>query len=313
VGVDVLLVDGGRLRQTSTMGASWSSSAQRVLMALGLAPGLTLGCMSLSGLDSRATSDDADAAMNDGGTNAAVVDRVDCGSLSDGCGGTDCSTCTSPQTCDGGGTANGCGASGPLAFVQSAQNFMNSSPSITISLSNATHAGDLLIVGTTVNNTTDTVSAISDNMGNAYVSATQKATFTGNETGSSDVWYAKNIAAGVTSVTVQWPNTERGLAYVIEVSGASTTSPLSIGATRNNQASTSSPMAPAVSTSGNAFVVSVINVSNSVCGASPPFTGLPVTNANDLAYAHVTTNGSYGASFAGSNVGQWCATTVAFH
>jgi hypothetical protein len=35
-----------------------------------------------------------------------------CGSLSDGCGGTlSCGSCTSPQTCGGGGTANVCGSS----------------------------------------------------------------------------------------------------------------------------------------------------------------------------------------------------------
>jgi hypothetical protein len=35
---------------------------------------------------------------------------ANCGSLSDGCGGTlDCGTCTAPETCGGGGSANVCG------------------------------------------------------------------------------------------------------------------------------------------------------------------------------------------------------------
>src|SRR5262249_39722584 len=36
-----------------------------------------------------------------------------CGSISDGCGGNlSCGSCTSPQTCGGGGTANVCGSAG---------------------------------------------------------------------------------------------------------------------------------------------------------------------------------------------------------
>jgi hypothetical protein len=41
-----------------------------------------------------------------------AAQNKNCGTISDGCGGTlTCGTCTSPQTCGGGGTANVCGTS----------------------------------------------------------------------------------------------------------------------------------------------------------------------------------------------------------
>jgi hypothetical protein len=75
-----------------------------------------------------------------------------CGSISDGCGGTlSCGTCTSPQTCGGGGTANVCGGSScslspyngthALPGTVQAEDFDNGGASCAYSDTDAANAG----------------------------------------------------------------------------------------------------------------------------------------------------------------------------
>jgi len=73
-----------------------------------------------------------DASLNDGSGCApttCAAQAKNCGTISDGCGGTlTCGTCTGGETCGGGGVANVCGASGDLLSNSNMENWSSGLP-----------------------------------------------------------------------------------------------------------------------------------------------------------------------------------------
>ena len=102
------------------------------------------------------------------------------------------------------------------------------SGSVILSYPLAQTAGNLNIVAVGWNDTTSTVSAVSDSRGNTYTQAGTTTTGTGLR---QAIYYAKNIAAGSNTVTVTF---NQAAAYVdvriLEYSGLDTTSPLDVTA-----------------------------------------------------------------------------------
>lgn len=78
---------------------------------------------------------------------------------------------------------------------------------------------NLLVVAAVRNGSTDSVSSVSDNMGNTYSQASSARGTSSSIT--SDIWYCANAVPGVTTVTVHWGATSITAKFgeVWEVSG----------------------------------------------------------------------------------------------
>src|SRR5580698_2797210 len=135
----------------------------------------------------------------------------------------------------------------------------------------ATGSGHLLVIGWQIGggaNTATTISGITDNSGNVYAEAGAARAIDTAAGSVADIWYAKNVAAGATSIAVTPSSSVTNAGVVIwEFAGASTTAPLDQTAILNNQAATATPAAAAVSASStNEVVVSLAAVADAVTG-----------------------------------------------
>jgi hypothetical protein len=179
----------------------------------------------------------------------------------------------------------------------------------------ATGSGHLIAVALMFNGTTS-VASISDNAGNAYVSASARAVSGSN---SVEIWYAQNSAAGATVVTPNFVSAPTSIEIAIwEVSGV-LSMPLDAANTASGTITLNNTPGPAVTTTkAGDFVVSVLLALNA------PFTGISEGNefTNDFTtfgngWAHITSNsssaGTQQASWSTSSpTGAYCASTVAF-
>ena len=101
------------------------------------------------------------------------------------------------------------GGGGTIAFVQvNAATPQTASASVPVTYPVAQTAGNLNIVAVGWNDTTSTVSSVSDSRGNIY---TQAGTMTTGTALRQAIYYAKNIAAGSNTVTVMF---NQAAAYV---------------------------------------------------------------------------------------------------
>jgi hypothetical protein len=185
---------------------------------------------------------------------------------------------------------------------------------ITNSTIPTTGKGNLIAVALIFNGTTS-VSSISDNAGNTYVSAGARIA---NGPFSVEIWYAQNSIAGASVVTPTF-----GVAPGhLEISTWEESGVLSIPPDGTNTATgtlTTTTLGPAVNTTENgAFVISVIlGVTTSISGIS---TGNEFTNdfkTNGNGWAHITSNASTAGTHQASwsvptPTGKYCASTVAF-
>lgn len=180
----------------------------------------------------------------------------------------------------------------------------------------ATLKGDSIGVALMFNGTTS-VSSISDNAGNTYISAGA-----GVATGpfSVEIWYAQNLVAGATLITPTFAGTEPTNVEITtwEVSGALSLPP-SAANTATGTLTLTNTLGPAVTTpEAGDFIISVIlGINTTVSGIS---TGNEFTNdfkTNGNGWAHITSNaaiaGTHQASWSiPTPTGKYCASTVAF-
>ncbi|MGZ3792763.1 MAG: hypothetical protein ACXVCP_10460 [Bdellovibrio sp.] len=182
-----------------------------------------------------------------------------------------------------------------------------------------TSAGNLLVIPIVYGYNTNSVVSISDNASggsNSYVTANARASYGGAWAGSTEIWYAKNIKAGATSITVTLNGSASADMWVLEVSGMSTTAPLDSAAVTNDavlSGNTTAGSSLTVSNPGE-LVVSVIVLDTSVTGihSGNGFTALGITNGNNAAYRFSPSAGSYGAVWDTSVSGHYCSSTAAF-
>ena len=132
-------------------------------------------------------------------------------------------TLTNGYSCTSGG------GGGSIAFVQvNAATPQSASTSVGVSYPLAQTAGNLNIVAVGWNDTSSTVSSVTDSRGNTYTLAIGPTTGTGLR---QSIYYAKNIAGGSNTVTVTF---NQAAAYVdvrvLEYSGLDTTNPLDVTA-----------------------------------------------------------------------------------
>jgi hypothetical protein len=184
---------------------------------------------------------------------------------------------------------------GAVSFVQ--VNYKTSNPSgssLVVPYPAAQTAGNLNIVVVGWNDTTSTVSSITDTRGNTYTRAVGP---TAGSALTETIYYAKNIAAGSNTVTVTFSKTA---AYpdvrVLEYSGADTTNPLDVTAAAVGTGTTGNSGA-ATTTSANELVFGAGMTFDIYNAAGSGFTNRVITNFGDIAEdKSVTATGTYGAT-----------------
>jgi hypothetical protein len=84
-------------------------------------------------------------------------------------------------------------------------------------------------------------SSMTDNAGNVYVEAGAARSVDSAEADWNDIWYAKNSAAGATSVVITPSASSTGAVVIWEFSGVDGNAPLDQTATLNSQAASATP------------------------------------------------------------------------
>ena len=202
-----------------------------------------------------------------------------------------------------------------IAFVQ--RNFatpQSQQSSVAVTYTGAQTAGNLNVVAVGWNDSTATVSSVTDSKGNIYTRAVGPTTVAGLL--SQSIYYAKNIAAATANtntVTVQF-NVAAQYAdiRILEYSGVDTVSPVDVTSAGTGSSATSS--APAVSTTNaNDLLFAANMVATLTSAAGTGFTSRVITTPNgDIAQDRVVTAiGSYGASAPLSGAGAWIMQMVA--
>jgi hypothetical protein len=187
--------------------------------------------------------------------------------------------------------------------------------SVAVKFSAAQLAGDLNVVAVGWNDSTSTVSSVTDTVGNTYTRAVGPTTVSG--AASQSIYYAKNIAAasaGANTVTVafstaaQYPDVR-----ILEYSGADQANPVDVTAAGNGNSATSS--SGAVTTTNPIDLLFGANlVLTSTTGPGAGFTTRLLTSPDaDIAEDElVTTTGSYTATATLSASSSWIMQMVAF-
>jgi hypothetical protein len=204
------------------------------------------------------------------------------------------------------------GGGGPIAFVQvKSATPQTASASVAVTFTTAQTLGNLNVVVVGWNDTTSTISAVTDSRGNTYTLAIGPTTGT---VLSQSIYYAKNIAAGTNTVTVTF---NKAAAFVdiraLEYSGLSTTSPLDQTAGAVGSGTTASSGA-ATTTSANELIFGAGMTANVFTGAGTGFTSRIITTPDaDIAEdSTVAATGSYSATAANKS-SSWVMQMVTFH
>ncbi|MGH8277325.1 MAG: fibronectin type III domain-containing protein, partial [Steroidobacteraceae bacterium] len=175
-------------------------------------------------------------------------------------------------------------------------------------------SGDLNVVVVGWNDSTRTVSSVTDTAGNAYSLAAGPTVQSG--TATQAIYYARNIsgaAAGANTVTVSFNG---AAAYpdirILEYSGLDATNPLDVTAAAMGSG-TSSSSGAATTSSANDLIIGANLVQSITTGPGAGFTNRVITAPDgDIAEDRVvTTTGSYTAS-AATTSGQWIMQMAAF-
>ena len=185
---------------------------------------------------------------------------------------------------------------GPITFVQvKAATPQTHSASVAVTYTVAQTAGNLNIVAVGWNDTTSTVTGVTDTRGNTYTLAIGPTTGTGLR---QSIYYAKNIAAGSNTVTVTF---NQAAAFVdiraLEYSGLDTANPLDETAGAAGSGTTASSGA-ATTTAANELIFGAGMTASAFTKAGTGFTLRTITSPDaDIAEDQITTaTGSYSAT-----------------
>ena len=185
---------------------------------------------------------------------------------------------------------------GPIRFVQvKAATPQTASASVAVTFTTAQTAGNLNIVAVGWNDTTSTVSGISDSRGNSYALALGPTSGTGLR---QSIYYAKNIVGGSNTVTVTFNQAAAFVdVRVLEYSGLDTVSPLdkTAGAAGSG---TSASSGAATTTSANELIFGAGMTTTHFTGAGSGFISriITVPDADIAEDQTVSSTGSYSAT-----------------
>lgn len=199
-----------------------------------------------------------------------------------------------------------------ISFMQvAAATPQSSSAAVPVAYPQAEIAGDLNIVVAGWNDTTSSVSSVTDTLGNTYTLAVGPTTASGLR---QSIYYAKNIKGGSNTVTVSF---NQAAAYpdirVLEYAGADTANPLDVTAAAVG-ASTTANSGSATTTAANDLIFAADTIST---GTPQPGAGFAArvitTHDSDLAEDEIApTPGTYTATAPVSPSGQWVMQMAAF-
>jgi hypothetical protein len=203
-----------------------------------------------------------------------------------------------------------------IALVQqTAVNFTNVSTGSLDTIT--TNASDLMVLHVTSNGGMPSVASVSDSNGNTWSNSGSPCASSNNSL-ETETWYAPNIAAGPTTVTVTFAQPVSFSAQLSEWTGAQTSYPLdsSLCTTGSDQSPRSGLVAPL---DGDELVMaSCGQISNGVISAGPAngFTGLMSANGLPLQlvayFAGNGANSSYSTNWGTTVPGDWSCVTTAF-
>jgi hypothetical protein len=197
-----------------------------------------------------------------------------------------------------------------VSFVQQNNKTSTSASSLAVAYSGTQTAGNLNVVAVGWNDTTSTVSSITDSKGNTYTRAVGPTAGTAL---TQSIYYAKNIAAGSNTVTVTFSKTA---AYpdvrVLEYSGADTTNPLDVTAGASGSGLTGNS-GTATTTSANDLVFGAGMTFDIYNAPGNGFTNRVITNFGDIAEDKVVSaTGSYSATAPMRASGPWVMQMATF-
>jgi glucose/arabinose dehydrogenase/chitodextrinase len=205
------------------------------------------------------------------------------------------------------GTAPAAAATTP-AFVQVRANEVNSGTTNSLAFNSATAAGNTVVVGVLWSHAGAV--SVSDNRGNAYASATTRTAW--GSGWSSQVFYAKSIVGGATTVTATFatPINAWGIIYIHEYSGLDKVNPVDV--TRSATGSGSAMSSGSVATTNAAdLLFGFAGSAQRVTQAGAGYTTRSTAYDNRTQDRNVTTAGSYSAT-ATQNGNAWVMQLVAF-
>ena len=201
---------------------------------------------------------------------------------------------------------------GTIAFVQvNAADPQTAAASVPVAYPAAQSAGNLNVVAVGWNDTTSTVSSVTDSRGNNYTQAGTTLTGSGMR---QAIYYAKNIAAGSNTVTVAFNQAAAFVdVRVLEYSGIDTTSPLDVTAGAIGTGGTPSSGA-ATTTSASELIVGAGMTTSHFSGAGAGFTSRVITSPDgDIAVDRiVSAAGSNSATATLSYSGGWIMQMATF-
>jgi hypothetical protein len=183
----------------------------------------------------------------------------------------------------------------------------------------ASGKGHLLVVGLQAGSgaiTSTTISSITDNVGNSFVEAAGARSVDAAAGSLVDIWYARNAAAGSTTIMINPVASLQNTGVVIwELSGADPNAPLDQASALNSQPSSASPLgAPVVTQSANEVVLSLAAVAGNVTGIASgnSFIADSALKGNGWAHLITTSAGTYSAAWVQNPPGTYSASTVSF-
>jgi hypothetical protein len=192
-------------------------------------------------------------------------------------------------------------------------NYETSNPSgssLAVAYPTAQTVGNLNVVVVGWNDTTSSVSSVTDSTGNTYVRAVGPTKGTAL---TQSIYYAKNIAGGSNTVTVVF---NQAAAYpdvrVLEYSGADQTNPLDVTAGGSGTGLTGNS-GTATTTAANELIFGAGMTFDIYNAAGSGFTKRVITNFGDIAEdEYVTSTGSYGATAGMRSSAAWVMQMATF-
>jgi Concanavalin A-like lectin/glucanases superfamily/Chitobiase/beta-hexosaminidase C-terminal domain/IPT/TIG domain/Fibronectin type III domain len=207
-------------------------------------------------------------------------------------------------------------AAAVLSFVQG--NYatpQTASSSVSVTYTAAQGAGDLNVVVVGWNDSTNTVSSVTDTKGNVYTPAVGPTTISGVE--SQSIYYAKNIAAATAGANVVNVTYSGAAAYpdirILEYAGVDPNTPIDVVSASTGD-STTSASAAVTTTNANDLLVGGNIVQTHTTAAGSGYASRMITSPDgDIVEDRiVTATGSYSASATLNPAAQWIMQMVAF-
>jgi hypothetical protein len=168
---------------------------------------------------------------------------------------------------------------------------------------------NIVVVGW--NDTTSSISSVSDTRGNSYILAVGPTTASGAR---QSIYYAKNISGGSNTVTVTFNQSAAAVDIrVLEYSGLSLTSPLDVTAAATGS-STTANSGIATTTASNELIFAADTIATGTPGPGTGFTARIITTPDsDIAEDRiVSTAGAYSATAPVAPSGYWVMQMVTF-